>query len=136
MTRTERCAMERSIEIFAIITMTVIGISHIVQAHAWVEFFVDLRSRGRKGVLAIALLSFTIGAFIVAFHNVWHGWATIVTVLGWSQVIKGSIYLIFPEVGLKALARVSVERSKDFVIAGIVMVVIAGVLGIVVFGKV
>ena len=38
--------MERSVEVLAVILFSVIGLSHIVQPKAWVDYFVPLRSKG------------------------------------------------------------------------------------------
>ena len=61
--------MERAVQIYAIINLTVIGISHVVRPRVWVDFFVFLRERGEAGVFAVALLNLIFGSIIVAFHN-------------------------------------------------------------------
>ena len=43
------------------------------------------------------------GSFIVAFHNIWGGVPTILTVCGWAALAKGAVYLLFPELGVKRL---------------------------------
>lgn len=105
-----------------------IGLSHIVQPRAWAELFMQWRDKGLPGVFYTGLLHFSFGALIVAFHNVWRGLPLIVTLLGWGWTIKGLLYLTYPRHGMKMLARVSTERSYEFVIAGIVLVGIAAVI--------
>ena len=41
--------MERSVEVLAIILFGVLGLSHILQPRAWVEFFILLRGKGEAG---------------------------------------------------------------------------------------
>ena len=120
--------MEVAVERLVALCCFVIGISHIVQPRAWVELFIDWRSKGVVGVFYTGLLHFTFGALIVAFHNVWRGWPLLVTLLGWAWTLKGLLYLTAPSVGMKSLARVSVERSHEFVVAGAVLVAIALVI--------
>lgn len=60
-------------------------------------------------------------------HNVWHGIPAVVTLLGWGWTIKGLLYLIYPKHPLRMLARVSLERSWEFIVAGAVLLAI-GVL--------
>jgi len=65
--------------------LLVIGLSHVAQPRAWVEFFVWLRGKGHAGVFVNGFLSLGFGSFIVAFHNVWNGLPVILTLLGWGK---------------------------------------------------
>src|SRR3954467_3715120 len=93
--------MEHAVQIYAIINLTVIGISHVVRPRVWVDFFVVLRDRGEAGVFAVALFKLIFGSIIVAFHNVWSGIPLVLTALGWANVIKALLYLTFPVIGLR-----------------------------------
>ena len=121
--------MERAVEIYAIINLTVIGISHVVRPRVWVDFFVFLRERGEAGVFAVALLNLIFGSIIVAFHNVWSGIPLVLTLLGWANVLKALIYLAFPASGLRRLQFLSHKRAKLVGVGGIVFLLLAGVLG-------
>jgi hypothetical protein len=74
--------VERAIEAFAALYLFDVGVSHVTQPLAWVEFFVWLRGQGRCGVFLDGLLTLNFGALVVAFHNVWTGLPVVVTVLG------------------------------------------------------
>ena len=41
--------MERSIEVLACVQFLIIGLSHLIQPRAWVQFFVMLRDKGHTG---------------------------------------------------------------------------------------
>lgn len=120
--------MEQQVEVFAALYMAVMGLSHIIQPQAWVEFFIWLRGKGRAGVFVNGFLCLSFGAFIVAFHNVWSGLPMILTLLGWSQVLKGLLSFLAPQIGMRTLARVSPERSREFVAAGAVLLVVSALL--------
>ncbi|MDP1860240.1 MAG: hypothetical protein Q8K82_16300 [Gemmatimonadaceae bacterium] len=90
--------------------------------------FLRFRERGEVGSIYTGLLHFPIGALFVAFHNVWQGLPTIVTILGWGWFIKGLVYLCYPKHGMRMLDRVSLEKSREFVIAGIVLVALGVVI--------
>lgn len=121
--------METSVEKLTAIFFLVTGLSHIFQPRAWVQFFIMLRHKGEVGSLLNALVHFPLGAFIVAFHNVWHGFpAILVTLIGWGLTIKGTLYFVFPRLGTRMLGTVSLERSWQFVVAGVFSVAIAGVI--------
>jgi len=113
--------VEVAIEKLVALCCFVIGLSHIVQPRVWAEIFIDWRQKGNAGVFYTALLHFTLGALIVAFHNVWHGIPMVVTLLGWGWTIKGALYLVYPKHGMRMLERVKVERAWEFIVAGVVL---------------
>lgn len=127
--------METSIQKFVAISYLVIGLSHIFQPRAWTRFFMMFRDKGEVGSLLSALLHFPMGVLIVSFHNVWSGIPLIVTIMGWGLVIKGLIYFTYPKHGVRVLSRVSMERSWEFVVAGVVAVVLSGVIIYPLLGK-
>ena len=121
--------MERSVEVFAVILLGVIGLSHILQPSAWVEWFILLRDQGRPGAFADGFLHLPAAGLIIAFHNVWSGIPVVLTLLGWSFLIKSLIRFCAPKLGLRVMARVSVERAWECQAAGAGLLVLAGVLG-------
>ena len=121
--------MERSVEVLAVILFAVIGLSHILQPKAWAAFFILLRSKGEAGAFVDGLLNLPLGGVIVAFHNTWSGIPVVLTLLGWCLLIKGLIRFCAPKQALRMMARVSVERSWEFQVAGAGLVVLATVIG-------
>jgi hypothetical protein len=103
-------------------------LSHIFQPRVWAQFFIDLRGKGEIGSFINAFIHFPLGTLVVAFHNVWQGIPIILTIMGYGWVLKGLIYFVFPSFGLKSLSRVSIEKFWEFIIAGIVLVGIGGLL--------
>ena len=120
--------MERSIQIYAAISFLVIGLSHLVRPKAWVAWFQALAARGTTGVFVDGFITLSFGALIVAFHNVWHGPAVVLTVVGWAQVLKGASRFVVPEVALRVMQRMSPERAWYFQAAGIFALALSGYL--------
>ena len=120
--------MEHAIELFVAINYTVTGLSHLLQRRGWVEFFVWLRSKGHTGVFFNGMLSLGFGSLIVAFHNVWTGLPIVVTIIGWANVLKALVIMSAPELGMRSLNRVSVERAGEFPAAGAGLLVLAAVV--------
>jgi len=121
--------MERSVEVLTIILFGVIGLSHLLQPKAWAEFFIILRGKGEAGVFVDGFLNLQMAGIIIAFHNVWSGIPAILTVIGWCLLIKSLLRFCLPKYSLLILARVSVERSWEFQLAGAALLVVAGLLG-------
>lgn len=121
--------MERALEIYVVIQITIIGLSHIVQHRAWAEFFVWLRSRGEAGVFANGMLNLMLGSMILGFHRVWSGIPLLVTIFGIMNVIKAAHCLIYPRWSMRTLEWVSVERSRMFIAPGYAFVGLAAVIG-------
>ncbi|HKG58989.1 MAG TPA: hypothetical protein VKB05_04350 [Pyrinomonadaceae bacterium] len=120
--------MEVAVTKLDIISFLIIGLSHIVQPRVWARFFMDLHSKGDLGSFLNALLHFPMGVVIVSFHNVWHGLPMVLTLIGWGLVLKSFIYFVFPRLALKSLARVTMEKSWEFVVAGVFSIGISGLL--------
>ena len=106
--------MERAVQVFAAVSFLVIGLSHIFQPGAWVEFFTRLRSLGRPGVFAEGFISLNFGALIVSFHNVWSGPAVVLTLIGWGQVLKALFRFVAPAatVGAEAVVVAPVADTR------------------------
>jgi uncharacterized protein YjeT (DUF2065 family) len=119
---------ELSVEKLTALVFFVTGVSHIVQPRVWVRFFILLREKGEVGIFLNGLIHFPLGAFIVAFHSVWHGFPVIVTLIGWGLTVKSTIYFLFPRYGVRMLGKISLERSWHFVVAGVFSVVLAAVI--------
>ena len=121
--------MQQAIEVFAAINFLVIGLSHVFQHRAWAEFFILLHRQGRPGAFANGFLSLFTGTLIVAFHNVWSGIPVILTVIGWSFILKAAVVFIAPDWGLRSMGRVRMENSRMFIVPGVILIVVAVVLG-------
>jgi hypothetical protein len=53
----------------------------------------------------------------------------VLTLVGWGLLVKSLIRFCAPQLGLRMIARVSVERSWEFQVAGAGLVVFAGLIG-------
>ena len=120
--------MEQATQVFAAISFLVIGLSHLVQPKAWVTFYQSLAARGTAGAFLEGFLLLNFGAIIVAFHNVWHGPATVLTVIGWSQVLKGIGRFLAPHIGLRLMQRITEERAWYFRVGGVIALLLSGFL--------
>ena len=120
--------LERGLEIFTVIHLALMGLSHIVQHRAWAEFFILLRGRGQPGVFVHGFLSLGFGAMILGFHRVWSGLPLVLTILGMLYLVKSAQCFLWPAVSLRSLERVSVERSWVFAVPGVMFLAVASLM--------
>lgn len=118
--------MEEAVQKLAVICFLLTGLSHIFQPKVWVNFFIALREKGVVGAFINGFVHYPLGAIIVAFHNVWHGIPLVLTLIGYGLLLKGLICFVFPKLALHSLERVSMERSWEFVVAGVFSVGLSG----------
>ena len=121
--------MERAVEGFLAVSFFGVGLSHALRPLAWVEFFVWLRGQGRCAVFLEGLLTLNFGALVVAFHNVWTGLPVVVTVLGWGMVLKATVRLAAPGLGLRIYGRTVPERAWHFRVAGVLALALSSFCG-------
>ena len=127
--------MERAVEVLAIVLFGVTGLSHILQHRAWAEFFILLASKGETGAFVDGFLNLPLAGAIIGFHNTWSGIPAVLTLVGWCLLIKSLIRFCAPKLALRLIARVSVERSWEFQVAGAGLLMIASVLGYGVYAR-
>jgi hypothetical protein len=120
--------MERAVEIFATVHFLIIGLSHILHARTWAEFFIWLHGRGRPGVFVHGFISLGFGSVIVAFHNVWSGLPMVLTIVGWAYVFKAVLCFLAPQTQMRTLGRVAPERAREFMIPGVLFVALGALL--------
>jgi hypothetical protein len=118
--------MDKATQVLAAISFLVIGLSHSGQPKAWVAFYQALAARGIPGLFLEGFLLLNFGAIIVAFHNVWDGPATVLTVIGWSQVLKGAGRFLAPQIGLRVIQRITPERAWYFQVGGVFALLLSG----------
>ena len=66
----------------------------------------------------------TFYSFDIVIHNVWTGIPALLTSLGWSLVLKAGVALVFPEIALRGMARVTPGHSGLLWLPGSIMLAI------------
>ena len=120
--------LERALEIFAVIHLGLMGLSHILQHRAWAEFFILLRGKGYAGVFVHGFLSLGFAAMILGFHRVWSGLPMVLTIVGVLYLVKSLQCFLLPAVSMRSLNRVTLDGSRVFVGAGVMFLAIASVV--------
>ena len=118
--------MEQATQVFAAVSLLVIGLSHLVQPKAWVAWFQELSARGAPGAFTDGFLSLSFGAIIVGFHNVWQGPAMVLTLVGWAQIVKALVRFVAPRFAAMMMGKVSNDRAWFFEAGGVFALLLSG----------
>ena len=69
------------------------------------------------------LMALVFGIFLVMFHNIWVlNWTVLITILGWSSLIKGILLIVFPNMIFKMT---EMCRKSTAVLAVHVVIILA-----------
>ena len=121
------------VQLVVLISSLIIGMSHIIQPALWGEYFADLRARGRAGLVSkIMQVELWPALLIVSLHQVWAGPAIVVTIYGWLLLLKVTIGLVLPSLGMASM-RIPERAQNSFVPAGVLMLAIGAASGAALF---
>ena len=120
--------MEQSLEVMAGVVFVVLGLSLLLRAEAWVDWFEGVRAGGQRLSLAIGMLHLFFGALIVALHQVWSGWGLLLTVIGLWAIGEGTLYLLFPKCLAKIIEFLGPYRGPVLRISGLAGLILAAAL--------
>lgn len=118
--------MELSIYLAKVIGLglVVLGVAMLINMKFINKLVADLvKSPGAFYMIRIHTL--LIGSLLVFGHNVWEGgWPVIITVIGWLALLKGGLFVLFPEQLLKVIK--GIKNLDKLIAPGSVVVVIVG----------
>ncbi len=103
-----------------------VGLSHLLQPAAWLEFFKWIRSKSFGGFIVV-MYTLPIAIVIIVFHNNWELRPSLfVTIAGWIMLIKCSLYALYPQSFIRVATKgLSVRNS---IIGGVVLIAVSSVL--------
>jgi hypothetical protein len=85
-------------------------------------------------IFVSGMLLFIGGLAIVRAHNVWAGWAVLVTVLGWVGLLSGLARMLFP-IQLAAMAVAFSENTGLIVVIALVLLALGVFLSFKAYGR-
>jgi hypothetical protein len=115
-----------AVELIMGIGCTIMGLSHIVRPGMWVRYFTALHAEGTNGVITRTFaLELWPALIIVSLHPVWSWPGIVLTLYGWAQLLKCTVAMLVPEIGLKSLGMAQ-RGDNAFRGGGVMLLVIAG----------
>ncbi len=116
-------------QIVSIVIFT-LGVSYLILPSQWTQI-------AQKGIssnvpypyrLLTAILLLVIGLAIVINHNLWTPfWRIIITLFGWLLVVKGAVYLVFPQI-MKKFSGWSEQNLRTIIRGAGIILTVLGIL--------
>jgi uncharacterized protein YjeT (DUF2065 family) len=119
--------MEQAVALMIGIVALPMGLSLFIRSEEWSKWFQYLRTQGDNVTLIIGYFHLIIGAFIVAFHWEWHGLSVLVTLVGVTAILEGTVYTLFPRYLQTMLAWCEPRQRTLFSVTGLMAIIVAGV---------
>jgi uncharacterized protein YjeT (DUF2065 family) len=114
--------MSHPLESALAISFILVGLSHMLHGRRWAAFFEPI-FQNDGGPFWIAMFTLPIGLLIVCTHNIWVcDLRVLVTIYGWSAIIKGSLYFLAPQFLLRYVTQ-KIRSPRHFAIAGSVLLI-------------
>ncbi|MEM7733884.1 MAG: hypothetical protein AAF280_14040 [Pseudomonadota bacterium] len=111
------------VEALLALPFVILGLSHIVQRHMWVDFFNGLAAQGHAGVVWRSMaLEIWPAALIIALHQDWSWPGVVITAYGHLLMFKVGVSLLFPAIGRRSLQQAEKSGTAGFVVAGLVLI--------------
>ena len=110
------------------VVMFVLGVSYVVHAREWIRVSQEVIAAPHRFLMP-ALVMLATGVAIVSVHNNWvPAWTLAITLSGWILVVKGTLFLVLPQMATK-FARWPEGLLVAWIrVAGAVLVVVGAVL--------
>jgi hypothetical protein len=116
---------QSAVQLMMGIGCTLIGLSHMLQPRVWQDYFAALHERGEPGVLTRTMTWEMWPALIlVTLHQVWSGPGILLTLFGWMLLIKCTVSLLAPQIGLRSMALA--QRGPTMFVAGGALLLVIG----------
>ena len=117
-----------AIETLFALPFILLGLSHMIQKQMWVDFFAGLAAKGHPGVVwRTFMLEFWPAILVVMFHQDWTWPGLILTVYGHLLLLKVTLSLLYPQLGLKSLQQAERVGPAAFIWAGAALIIIGTV---------
>jgi hypothetical protein len=82
----------------------IFGITLLLQRKRFQQLIQDILDRPTSQLLA-ALFPVLLGSLVITLNNVWTGWPTLITIIGWMMLVVGTLRGWFYQVWLKSIEK-------------------------------
>ncbi len=88
--------MDQAIELMVGVSIFLLGLSCLLRTGVWASWLRQIEHKGRYFSLILGSFSVMLGSLILGFHWIWSGLPMLTTLVGAAILLKGVIYVLFP----------------------------------------
>jgi uncharacterized membrane protein HdeD (DUF308 family) len=110
--------MDQAIEFMVGASLFVLALSLLFRTKVWISWLHQIEHKGRYFSLILGSVNVVLGSVILGFHWIWNGLQLLTTFIGAVLLLKGAIYMLFPQ----WLHRKLLQFSKNYKVILKVMV--------------
>ncbi len=122
--------MENAVAIAKVISPVylILGLSIVMYSKSW-QKIMDNWQKDHYSLIPLMILYPAFGAIIINMYNVWE-WNVwlLVTLAGWTLLIKGAMYFLLPGATLKSMMKMGTSKSM-LLMSGLIATAIGAALG-------
>ncbi|MEM1390756.1 MAG: hypothetical protein AAGG45_06715 [Pseudomonadota bacterium] len=114
------------VEAVLMLPLFLLGLSHLIQPRLWLDVFKDLAEKGHIGVVwRTFLFELWPAVLIVMFHQDWSWPGLLITLYGHLLMLKVTLSLLVPGLGLKSLQQAEPTGQWAFIPAGLLLIALS-----------
>lgn len=102
--------MDQAIEFMVGASLFVLALSLLFRTKVWISWLHQIEHKGRYFSLILGSVNVVLGSVILGFHWIWNGLQLLTTFIGAVLLLKGAIYMLFPQ----WLHRKLLQFSKNY----------------------
>ena len=64
--------------------------------------------------LTVGFILIILGGLLVWVHNIWEGWVTVITLVGWATLLKGVVFILIPSWYISFSRKLILSQQKNW----------------------
>ena len=72
--------------------------------------------------LTVGFILIILGGLLVWVHNIWEGWAAVITLVGWATLLKGVVFILIPSWYISFSRKLIRSQQKNWVGVSVIVI--------------
>lgn len=103
-----------------------LGLGLLISTKYYKKAFPDMLEN-TSFLFILSVFAILIGLVLILTHNIWEwSWVVIITIIGWTGLVKGAVFMIFPKAG--DYFKPWFKNGSFLIVVGIGALIFGGVL--------
>lgn len=85
---------------------------------------IDEVTKSQTIMLMFSIFNLAVGLLIINTHNIWvWSWPVLITLIGWSALLKGAVFLLAPNLTVELTKSVAISKTAYKVCIGLLLII-------------